>query len=180
MKKRRLFNAERLSVTIRRLCAELIEQYPESSNLLLIGLQPKGVFLAQRLLDCLKLLNYNLPLGMIDATFHRDDIHTSSSLRRAYPTALEEGIDAKDVILVDDVLYTGRTVRAALDAMLAYGRPRRVELLVLIDRVEQRDLPIEATYLGCRVSTLNNQYIQLKLVEQGHKEDGIWIAQKKV
>ena len=179
MKKRSLFTAERLSITIRRLCAELMERHPDPSDLLLIGLQPKGVFLARRLSSCLELLGYNLPLGMIDATFHRDDIRTSA-LRRAYPTSLEEGIESKDVILVDDVLYTGRTVRAALDAILTYGRPRRVELLILIDRIEQRDLPIEATYLGCRVSTMEDQYIELRLVEQGSKRDGIWIVQKKI
>ena len=122
MKKRRLFNAERLSITLRRLCAEIMEQHPDPSDLLLIGLQPKGVFLARRLSGCLELLGYKLPLGMIDATFHRDDIHTSG-LRKAYPTSLEGGIESKNVILVDDVLYTGRTVRAALDAILSYGRP---------------------------------------------------------
>ena len=180
MKKKLLFNADRLSITIRRLCAELVEQHTELSKALLIGLQPRGVFLSKRLSDNLQALGHQVALGEIDPTFHRDDIHTSSQLRRAYPTRLEESIEGKEVILIDDVLYTGRTVRAALDAILAYGRPRRVELLVLIDRVHSRDIPIESTYTGCCVSTLLDQRVELKLTEQGNEEDGIWLVQKEV
>ena len=178
MKKKRLFNEQRLSVTIQRLCAELIEHKKECTNVVCIGLQPRGIFLAQRLVRVLHTLGYTLPLGTIDVTFHRDDFQQRIP-RSAHPTALNFSLEDKDVCLVDDVLYTGRTVRAALDALLVYGRPRSVELLVLIDRIKQRALPIEAQYVGMKVHTFEHQQIVLSLTEQGKKTDAIWLISEK-
>lgn len=180
MKKKLLFSAERLAITLRRLCAELIEQHGSLSETLLLGLQPRGVFLAKRLQVCLEALGQEPPLGELDTTFHRDDFSRGAKVHTAYPTHLTHTLEGQNVVLVDDVLYTGRTVRAALDALLAYGRPHRIELLVLIDRVQCRDVPIEANYIGQRVSTLRHQHIHLELTEQDKKKDGIWLVQKEI
>ena len=178
MKKKLLFNAERLSITLRRLCAELIEQHGTFSETLLLGLQPRGIFLAHRLQKSLSTLGHNLPTGELDVTFHRDDLTRRKTPPTIHPTRLGFSLENKKVVLIDDVLYTGRSVRAALDALLAYGRPKRIELLVLIDRIQCRDMPISATYVGRSVNTLPNQYIHLSLREQ-YTKDGIWLTQKE-
>ena len=178
-KKKLLFNTKLLAVTLRRLCAELIEQHGTFSDTLLLGLQPRGVFLARRLQNNLRTLGHDLSLGELDVTFHRDDFRNRKTATVAHPTRIDFSLENKNVILIDDVLYTGRSVRAALDALLAYGRPRRVELLVLIDRIQCRDMPISATYVGRSVNTLPSQHILLELSEQRAK-DGIWLAQKEV
>ena len=178
MQKKLLFNNKRLTITIQRLCAELIEHKKEFANVVCIGLQPRGIFLAQRLVNVLSKLGYSLPLGAIDVTFHRDDFQQRVPLP-AYHTALNFSLEDKDVCLVDDVLYTGRTVRAALDALHVYGRPRSVELVVLIDRIRQRALPIEAQYVGMKVHTFEHQHIVLSLVEQSKKSDAIWLMSEK-
>ena len=177
MKRRLLFDEKKLFITLRRLCAQLIERHRNFEHTLLIGLQPRGVFLANRLATCLQTLGHNLStVGELDATLHRDDFQRTDKLHLAYPTRINRSLENKNVVLIDDVLYTGRTVRAAMDALLAYGRPKRIELLILIDRVHSRDMPIEANYIGHRVSALRNQRVHIELREQCHKKDGIWLS----
>ncbi len=180
MRKKLLFNEKHLAITLRRLCAELVERNQDLAGTILLGLQPRGRFLAQRIRSYLHMLGHNPHLGELDTTFYRDDFRKNAKIRVPYPTRLDGSIEGKHIVLIDDVLYTGRSVRAAMDALLAHGRPKRIELLVLIDRVDSRDMPIEANYVGCRAHTLHNQHISLSLHEQGeHKKDGIWITQKK-
>ena len=118
-------------------------------------------------------------LGYLDTTFHRDDFRRRDSPITPHETRVNFVIESKKVILIDDVLFTGRSVRAALDAMVTYGRPSKVELLTLIDRMYSRDIPVEATYVGRRVNTLRSQRILVELLEQGMPEDNIWIMEKE-
>ena len=179
MQKRLLFDSELLQITIQRLCRELVETHGDFTNTVIIGLQPRGVFLAERITSVLNsLLNEKLKVGYLDTTFHRDDFRRRSEPILANQTKIDFQIEGSDVILVDDVLYTGRSVRAALDAMITLGRPNKVEFLVLVDRLYSRDLPIEASYVGRSVNTLHSEKVLVKLKEQGGK-DNIWLVNKK-
>ncbi len=162
-----------------RLCHQLIENHGNFSDSVIIGLQPRGRQVAQRLQRTLaSILGTSVPTGFLDTTFHRDDFRRRETPLAANATLINFLIEGKNVILVDDVLYTGRSVRAALDAMIAYGRPANVELLVLIDRLYSRDLPIEATYVGRRVNSLLSQRVLVEWKEQGIPEDNIWLITK--
>ncbi len=179
MQKRLIVNHQLLEIMIMRLCHQLIESHGDFSNSVILGLQPRGIYVAQRLQKTLaSIINYSVPTGFLDTTFHRDDFRRRETPLTANATSINFVVEDKNVILVDDVLYTGRSVRAAMDAMIAYGRPAKVELLVLIDRLYTRHLPIEPTYVGRRVNSLQSQRV---LVEwQGHDktEDNIWLINK--
>ena len=175
MQKRLLFDTRLLKVSISRLCQQLVEVHQDFSHTVLIGMQPRGIFLGNRIVAELEAMHrINVHYGRLDTTFHRDDFR-----RRGVPilptqTNIPFPIENKQVVLIDDVLFTGRTVRAALDAMNTYGRPAKVELLILIDRLYSRELPIEATYIGQKVNTIQSQRVSVELSEQG-KEDNIWL-----
>ncbi len=142
----------------------------------MLGLQPRGVFLAERIKRRIyELAQLQVPLGYLDATFYRDDFRRRETPLKPNMTRVPFIIEDHKVILVDDVLFTGRTVRAALDAMNAFGRPRKVELLVLIDRKYSRDLPIEPNYVGKHVNSILSQRILVEWKEQGAKDDNIWL-----
>lgn len=176
MQKRLLFNSKLLKITIARLCEHLIENHQDFSNTVILGMQPKGIYLAERIAKGLKAaLNKEIKLGYLDITFHRDDFRRREVPLTPNKTNVPFIIENKKVILIDDVLYTGRSVRAALDAMTMFGRPSKVELLVLIDRMYSRDIPVEANYIGRKVNTLPSQRILVELEEQGKKEDKIWL-----
>ncbi len=177
MEKRLILDTELLQITINRLVEELIENHDDFENTVLIGLQPRGVFLAERIKNRLEdRLNKKLPLGYLDTTFYRDDFRRRDSPLQANATKIPFLIENKKVILIDDVLFTGRTVRAALDAMIAFGRPKLVELLTFIDRKFTRDLPIQPDYVGKRVNTLKSQRVLVEWVDQGAKSDKIWLV----
>lgn len=179
MQKRLLFDSTLLKVTIGRLCRQLIESHDHFSNTVLIGLQPRGIFLAERIKKSLEeMLGHEVPLGYLDTTFHRDDFRRRDSHITASHTKIPFLIEEKNVILIDDVLFTGRTVRAALDAMNTFGRPARVELLVLIERLYSRHIPVTADYVGQKVNTIQSQKVQVALQEQG-AEDNIWLIDKQ-
>lgn len=180
MQKRLLFDSRLLQFTISRLCQQLIENHKNFTDTVLIGLQPRGIFLAERIRKNLEaLLGKKVLLGYLDTTFHRDDFRRRDSPITPHETRVNFVIENKKVILIDDVLFTGRSVRAALDAMVTYGRPSKVELLTLIDRMYSRDIPVEATYVGRRVNTVRSQRILVELQEQGMPEDNIWIMEKE-
>ena len=179
MQKRLLLDSELLEVTIQRLCRQLIESHGDFSNTVIIGLQPRGIFLADRIASVLGgELKEKLRVGYLDTTFHRDDFRRRPTPKRASQTSIDFPIEGVDVVLVDDVLYTGRSVRAALDAMITFGRPARVEFLTLIDRLYTRDVPIVATYVGKQVNTLHSEKVKVDLKEQGG-EDNIWLVNKE-
>lgn len=175
MQKRLLFNSELLQVTISRLCQHLIENHGDFSGSVMLGMQPRGIYLAERVKkELFNILNIEVPLGYLDTTFHRDDFRRREVPKAPNQTKVPFLIENKKVILIDDVLFTGRTVRAALDAMTMFGRPAKVELLVLIDRMYSRHIPVEANYVGRKVNTLPSQRVLVELEEQG-KQDNIWL-----
>ena len=177
---RLILDSDLLDITISRLTQQLIENHHNFENSVIIGLQPKGRFLADLIHTKLEKETGNkIDIGYLDTTFHRDDFRRRDSPVRANETKIDFIIENKEVVLVDDVLYTGRSVRAALDAMLAFGRPAKVELLVLVDRRYTRDLPIAPDYVGKSVNTLDSQRVLVELVEQGFEQNKIWLVNKE-
>jgi pyrimidine operon attenuation protein/uracil phosphoribosyltransferase len=176
MQKRLIIDHHQLDLTLRRLCQELIENHPTFEETVCLGLQPRGTLLAARLVKRLETLTgVKIPLGYLDTTFYRDDFRRKAGPIKANSTQVPFLVEGKKVILVDDVLYTGRSVRAALDAMIAFGRPEKVELLVLIDRKYTRELPVEANYIGRKVNTLPTERVLVEWAEDEKHENNIWI-----
>ncbi len=175
-----LFPEGKLQVTLQRLCQQLIEHYGDFRDTVIIGLQPRGVFLAKRISELLKtrIPSLDLPLGTLDVTFYRDDFRKRDIPITPNQTQIDFLTENKQVILIDDVLYTGRTVRAAMDAMLAYGRPSTVSLLVLVDRVRKRQIPVSASYIGIKVDTMETQRVLVELKESGGK-DRVFLVSKE-
>jgi pyrimidine operon attenuation protein/uracil phosphoribosyltransferase len=162
---------------ISRLCQQLIENHQDFSNTVVMGLQPRGIHFAERIVTELREKSgVNIMVGHLDATFYRDDFRRRESPLVPNKTNVPFLIEGKKVILIDDVLASGRMVRAALDAMTAFGRPKTVELLVLIDRRYNRELPIDPNYVGMQVSTVETQRVQVEWKEQGFDADHIWLV----
>ena len=162
---------EALSRTLSRIAHELIEANPDLSRVALVGIQTRGVPLAQRLRRLVEERSGLAPeLGAVDITFYRDDVHVRSGGAPRHPqpvvraTALDFELEGKTVVLVDDVLYTGRTIRAAIEALFDYGRPERIQLAVLVDR-GHRELPIRPDFVGKNLPTSRGERIQVQLVE---------------
>ncbi len=175
MQKRLLLDKHLLKITISRLCQHLIENHNTFNESVILGMQPRGIFLAERIKHELEqILKVDIPLGYLDTTFHRDDFRRRDQHLTPNKTKVPFVIEDKKVVLIDDVLFTGRTVSAALDAMTMFGRPSKVELLVLIDRMYSRHIPVEANYIGRKVNTLPSQRVLVELKEQG-KKDNIWL-----
>ena len=172
MKPRLLLNAIQLNLTLRRLCVQLIENHGDFSNTVMLGIQPRGVFVSRRIIKILKeQFNLaNIPYGEIDISFYRDDFRRREAPIQVEKTKIDFLIEEKRVVLVDDVLYTGRTTRAALDAMLDYGRPSDVEFLVLIDRRFSRHLPIQANYIGKTIDAIESERVKVLWKEQDKKD----------
>src|SRR6185369_5355524 len=178
MQKKLILDSKQLDITLSRFCQQLIENHSNFSNCVLLVLQPRGIFLAELIHQRLKSLKVNVPLGYLDATFHRDDFRRRDTPVKASENRVPFVIEGKNVVLIDDVLFTGRTVRAALDAMISFGRPAKVELLVLVDRKATRDLPIAADYVGKYVDTHDNQKVLVELQASGNKQNKIWLINK--
>ena len=162
-----LLTSKAFGLTVDRLCYQLIEDHGDLNGVALIGLQPRGILLARRLREVLKgiLGKEVLQYGELDITFHRDDFRQRGSLPQPSITQLDFSLDDRKVVLVDDVLFTGRTIRAGLDAMLAFGRPSAVQLLVLIDRRFNRELPIQPDYVGRWVDSIGDQRVTVEWKE---------------
>jgi pyrimidine operon attenuation protein/uracil phosphoribosyltransferase len=160
-----IVTAQQIPLIIKRLAHQILEQHPDPEKTVFIGLQPRGIYLSNRLVKELELL-YGKPVhyGLLDITFYRDDFH--KQLHVPNQTRIEFSIENKNVVIVDDVLYTGRTTRAALDALLDFGRPARVELCVLIDRRFSREFPILSNYAGKTIDTIFSQKVKVNWQEQ--------------
>lgn len=163
-KGRVIFTPERFRLTMERLAHQLVEDFGDFEDTCLIGLQPRGIFLADRLHDILtrKMGLPQVAYGKLDITFYRDDFRRRDKPLEASVTDIDFLVENKNVILVDDVLYTGRTVQAGLTALNHYGRPKSVELLVLIDRRFNRHLPIQPTYTGMQIDALDEAYVRVE------------------
>ncbi len=179
MQPRVILDSKKLNLTITRLCHQLIEQHKDFSNSALIGVQPRGVFLADRIYKqlCKILKKDAIEYGKLDITFYRDDFRKKGPMV-ADKTDIGFALENKNIILIDDVLYTGRTIRSALDAMLDYGRPADVELLVLVDRRLQRHLPIQAKYVGKVIDSITSEKVRVEWKETDG-EDKVWIVDDK-
>ncbi|GAA4398852.1 bifunctional pyr operon transcriptional regulator/uracil phosphoribosyltransferase PyrR [Nibrella viscosa] len=176
--KRLILSSPLLEIVISRLCQELIENHQQFDDSVVLGLQPRGIYLAERIVRELgRTLGKDIPLGYLDATFYRDDFRRRDTPLRPNTTHVPFLLEKKKVILIDDVISTGRMVRAALDAMTAFGRPSKIELLVLIDRRYNRELPIKPGYIGQRVNTLESQRVLVEWTEQGAETDRIWMME---
>jgi pyrimidine operon attenuation protein/uracil phosphoribosyltransferase len=163
--KSQIMSASEIDRTIVRLAHEIVEKNNGADNLGLVGIMRRGVPLAQRLAKILgRIEKSEVPVGTLDITLYRDDLSTIGHRPEVRKSTMEFDIQDKNIILVDDVLYTGRTTRAALDALFDHGRPRRIQLLVLIDR-GHRELPIEAGFVGRKVHTTDNEIIEVKFQE---------------
>jgi pyrimidine operon attenuation protein/uracil phosphoribosyltransferase len=179
MQKRLIISSTLLAITIERLCRQLIENHNHFSETVLIGLQPQGAFLAQRISKKLEqLLNKEIQHGTLDISFNRDDYRRREIPFNSYPTQISFPIEGKKVVLIDDVLFTGRSVRSALEALVSFGRPSKVEFLTLVDRKHARHVPIEADYVGRKVNTLPTERVSVELKEQGFEQDNIWLITK--
>ena len=161
---RTILTKEQLDITIKRLANQILENIADAGDIVLIGIQPRGVFLSDRIIADIKkefpAEAEKIKYGKLDITFYRDDVR--DELHTANETEIPFSIENKNVILVDDVLYKGRTVRAALDALLTFGRPKTVELCVLIDRRFSRELPIQPDYCGKAIDSINSQKVKVE------------------
>lgn len=179
MQKRLVLDQQQIAITLKRFCYQLIENHNDFDNTVILGLQPRGTLLLDKIVALLQdISGIKVPSGYLDATFHRDDFRRRDFPLKANETKIDFLVEGKKVILIDDVLYQGRSVRAAMDAMIAFGRPQKVELMVLVDRRLTRDYPIMPDYFGVKVNTLDSQYVVVEWKEQGHPADAIWITEK--
>jgi pyrimidine operon attenuation protein / uracil phosphoribosyltransferase len=157
-----ILSEQQLAITIKRLAHQLLENHINLENTVLIGLQPRGVFLSDKIVEEIKkeIPGDKIQYGKLDITFYRDDIR--KELHNANQTDIPFSIEGKKVVLIDDVLYTGRTTRAALDALLDFGRPEKVELCVLIDRRFSRQFPIQPDYVGKSIDSILSQKVKVE------------------
>lgn len=163
--KKIIVDEKSLSKTLDRLALEIVERHNETDKLCLVGIKTRGVYIAQRLHDRIKnFYKIDLPLGVLDITLYRDDLTQVAQDPQMKGASIGFDIKGKDIVLVDDVLYTGRTVRCALDAIMDQGRPRRVELLVIVDR-GHREIPVRADYVGREVTTADDDIIHVHIKE---------------
>ena len=169
---RQILNQKDIQITIERLCQQLIEHHGDFKNTVIVGVQPRGTFLSNRIIGKLKqLLNTNdVESGSLDISFYRDDLR-----RRDEPIVPEVmdmnlSLEGKDVVLIDDVLFTGRSIRSAIDALMAFGRPKSVELLTLIDRRFSRDLPIQPNYIGRIIDAIDSERVIVEWKEVNGKD----------
>ena len=177
MGQRVLLTSREISIILHRLACQLIENHGDFSNSVLIGIQPRGSYLAGRLCDLLQ-TEYgvsNPDLGFLDITFFRDDFRRTDKPFEASETKIDFQVDGKKVIFIDDVLYTGRSIRAALTAIQSFGRPAAVELLVLIDRRFSRHLPIQPDYRGRQVDSINDDLVRVNWTEKDGEDSVLLI-----
>ncbi len=176
MSQKVLLNAKEVNIILHRLACQLIEKHNDFSNTVLIGIQPRGKFLANRLTQILK-EDYNIKhiqLGLLDITFFRDDFRRGEKPLEANTTEINFIVEDKNIVFIDDVLYTGRSIRAALTAIQSFGRPNEIELLTLIDRRFSRHLPIQPNYRGRQVDAINEEKVKVNWVENGG-EDAVYL-----
>ena len=176
--KRILFDTAAIGRTLERMAMEVVERHQGGDNLALVGIHTAGVPLAHRLAARMKkTADLTVPVGMVDITLYRDDVFIGLPHPIVGKTELPFDITDRPIVLVDDVLFTGRTIRAALDALMDFGRPKGIELAVLVDR-GLRELPIQANVVGQTVQTTSNESVKVMLSELGAPEDQVMLREK--
>ena len=179
MSQKLLLNSKEINIILHRLACQLIENHTDFKESVLIGIQPRGVFLAERIGRILK-EDYaieNVLMGKLDITFYRDDFRRSSKPLEANKTRIDFVVEDKRVVFIDDVLYTGRSIRSALTAIQSFGRPRDIELLTLIDRRFSRHLPIQPDYNGRQVDAINEEKVKVHW-QENEGEDAVYVINK--
>lgn len=179
MSQRVLLSAKEIHIILHRLACQLLENHLDFSDTVLVGIQPRGVYLANRLAKILK-SDYgvkNIDLGFLDITFYRDDFRRGDKTLEASTTKIDFLVEDKKVVFIDDVLYTGRSIRAALTAIQSFGRPKEIELLTLIDRRFSRHLPIQPNYRGRQVDAINQEKVKV-LWEDNDGKDVVYLVSK--
>ena len=173
-----LLDAAAIDRALRRIAHEIIERNPDLGSVVLAGIPSRGVEIARRLADIIESLGKILvATGAIDVSMHRDDVGTRAELPRVRASTLPLPLEDKTVIIVDDVLFTGRTARAAMDAIGSFGRPARIQLVALIDR-GHRELPIRADYVGKNLPTAANDQVRLCLQDVDREPDAVWLIKE--
>ena len=163
MPKKVLLDSKKIDIILNRLVCQLLENHKDFNNTVLIGLQPRGTFLIEKILEIFK-KKYpyiNINSGILDFTFFRDDFRRTEKTLKASSTQINFSIENKNVVLIDDVLFTGRSIKAAMSSMDSYGRPNSIELLVLIDRRYKREIPIQANYCGAKIDTFKGDKVNV-------------------
>jgi len=178
MKKTRILDAKDLDIVIHRLANQVLENNKNIKNVCFIGIQRRGVYLAERIKSIIeKAEKIKIPFGVLDITLYRDDLALSSVTPEARNTRLDFDMNKKTIILVDDVLFTGRTIRAALDEIMDFGRPKSIQLVVLVDR-GNRELPIKPDFTGKEILTSLKEHVELHLKEIDGKDE-LWLVRKE-
>ncbi len=176
-----LLDGQKFQITIQRLCRQLIENHNDFSGSVLIGIQPRGKYLANRVAEELRkiLPGQNIDHGDLDITFYRDDFRRRDAPLVPNQTRIDFITEGKKVIMMDDVLWTGRTIRAAMDAMQAFGRPEKVELLALVDRRYSRHIPVAADYVGIEVDSIASQKVVVSWKETDGEDRIVLVSEKE-
>ncbi len=181
MQPKLLLDAHQINILLHRLACQLIENHNNFSNCVLIGLQPRGVMVLDRL-NALLTNEYNIKqvqIGYLDITFFRDDFRRTEKPHAASSTQMNVSIEGKSIVFIDDVLYTGRSIRAALTAIESYGRPKSIELLTFIDRRFSRDLPIQPDYVGRQVDSLQHDKVSVQW-KNDTQEDAVFLLKDRL
>jgi pyrimidine operon attenuation protein/uracil phosphoribosyltransferase len=170
-----LLTAQQISLTVKRLAHQVLENHVALQDTVLIGLQPRGIFLSDRIVQEIKQSGEAsaVTYGKLDITFYRDDVR--KEIHVPNQTDINFSVEDKQVVLIDDVLYTGRTIRAALDALMDFGRPANVELMVLIDRRYSRQLPIQADYIGRSIDSIITQRVKVLWSENDERDEVVLV-----
>ena len=170
-----ILDAEAIQRALRRIAHEIIEQNADLKSVVLAGIPLRGVEIARRLADCVReVAKIEIETGTVDVAMHRDDVGTRAELPIVHASKLPLPLEDRTVIIVDDVLFTGRTARAALDAISSFGRPARIQLAALVDR-GHRELPIRADYVGKNLPTATKEQIQVRLQQVDQEPDAVWL-----
>jgi pyrimidine operon attenuation protein/uracil phosphoribosyltransferase len=181
-------DAEAIRRALRRIAHEIIERNPELKSVILAGIPSRGVEIARRIAEFIRAIEKidppspgygaaSIDVGVIDVAMHRDDVGTRAELPIVHASKLPLPLEGRTVIIVDDVLFTGRTVRAAMDAISSFGRPARIQLAALIDR-GHRELPIRADYVGKNLPTAENEKIRVRLEQTDNEADAVWLLKE--
>lgn len=173
----KILDQEGINRAMMRIAHEIIEKNKGTADLCIVGIRNRGVFIAKRIAECVKKIeNIDVPVGALDITLYRDDLALASGQPLVRKTEIDFDINNQNLVLVDDVLYTGRTIRAALDALIDFGRPKSIQLAVLVDR-GHRELPIRADFVGKNIPTSNKESVEVRLKESDGNDE-VLIAEK--